>query len=362
MMLTTRMAAWPTLPLGVYLRRPRRPLPYPLDEPNCRIFPWGRVAIYHGVRALGLGPGDQVLAPAYHHGSEIEALLRAGLGVRFYECDERLRPDEAQLASLLAPEVRALHLTHYLGFPQDCARWRRWCDERGLLLIEDAAQAWLSTDEGVPVGKLGDVAIFCLYKTVGISEGAALVGSAPPEAPALDPRWGVIEMGRRHANWLAERSRLANALTTPLRRSKGFTIEREVDLGDAGAGIWRLIPLLLPRICDPDIAARRRANYQFLLEGLREHVPEPFAELPAGASPFAFPIETDRKRALLERLAADGVYALDLWSTPHPSLEVDRFPDARRRRQRTVGLPVHQELGRNHLERMLTAVRSAAHS
>jgi dTDP-4-amino-4,6-dideoxygalactose transaminase len=310
------------------------------------------------VRALGLGPGDQVLAPAYHHGSEIEALVRAGLGVRFYECDERLRPDEAQLASLLAPEVRALHLTHYLGFPQDTRRWREWCDERGLLLIEDAAQAWLATDGGVPAGTLGDVAIFCLYKTLGIPEGAALVGSAPPEAPALDPRWGVVEVGRRHGNWLAERSRLANALTTPLRRSKEFTVEREVDLGDVDAGIWRSIPWLLPRLCDPDISARRRANYQFLLDAFGDRVPQPFAELPAGASPFAFPIETDRKQEVLERLAARGVYALDFWSTPHPSLEVDRFPDARRRRQRTVGLPVHQELGPKQLEQVVAAMRS----
>jgi dTDP-4-amino-4,6-dideoxygalactose transaminase len=65
-----------------------------------------------------------VLVPAYHHGSEIEALLQAGLRIRYYEVDRALEPDAAALESLLGPDVRALYLIHYLGFPQDAPRWR----------------------------------------------------------------------------------------------------------------------------------------------------------------------------------------------------------------------------------------------
>jgi hypothetical protein len=55
---------------------------------------------------------------------------------------------------LLGPRARALNLIHSLGFPQDAARWRRFCDDRGLLLFEDATRGWLSSDCGRPLGSL----------------------------------------------------------------------------------------------------------------------------------------------------------------------------------------------------------------
>jgi dTDP-4-amino-4,6-dideoxygalactose transaminase len=128
------------------------------------LFERARHGLWHGLRALGLGDDDEVLVPAYHHGSEIEALVRAGLTCRFYEASEGLAPDERELEALLGPRTRALHLIHYLGFPQEATRWRAWCEERGLFLIEDAAQAWLGSLEGRPLGSFGDIAIFCLYK------------------------------------------------------------------------------------------------------------------------------------------------------------------------------------------------------
>jgi hypothetical protein len=57
-------------------------------------------------------------------------------------------------------EFRALYLTHFLGFPQHAERWRAWLDRRGLLLIEDEAQAWLATQNGRPAGSIGDPAVF----------------------------------------------------------------------------------------------------------------------------------------------------------------------------------------------------------
>src|SRR5215216_1209594 len=174
----TRLNAWPPLPPSVYIRRPGR-LPFPLQEQSCRLFALGRHALWHGVRALGLEPGDGILVPAYHHGSEVEALTRAGLTASFYGGSDALEPIESELDGLVEPRTRALLLIHYLGFPQDLARWRRWCDERGMFLIEDAAQAWLARDDDRPVGSVGDLAMFCLYKTYGLPDGAALVSRRP---------------------------------------------------------------------------------------------------------------------------------------------------------------------------------------
>ena len=180
------------------MRRPLRRLPFPLEEPTCRVVAWARHGVWHGVRALGLQAGDAVLVPAWHHGSEVEALRQAGLDCRFYDSGPSLEPDPAEIDALVDSDVRALYLTHSLGFPRDARRWRAWCDARGLLLIEDAAQAWLATRDGHPAGSLGDLAVFCLYKTFGLAEGAALVSASPPAPVGLDPRLGMAPLARQH--------------------------------------------------------------------------------------------------------------------------------------------------------------------
>src|SRR5680860_730413 len=119
----------PPLPPSAWLASPPDRLPFPLEEPGFLLFKLSRHALWYGLRAVGLEPGDAVLVPAYHHGSEIEALVRNGLECRFYGPGERLEPDPDELETLLDGRVRALALVHYLGFPQDSPRWRGWCDK-----------------------------------------------------------------------------------------------------------------------------------------------------------------------------------------------------------------------------------------
>ena len=302
-----------------------------------------------------------MLLPSWHHGSEVEAVRRAGLAWRFYDVGESLEPDEQELERLLGPRVRALHLTHFLGFPQDAGRWRAWCDERELLLIEDAAQAWLASRGRRPVGSHGDLAVFCLYKTVGLPEGAAMICSSPPDGVELDRRVGASEILRRHGAWLAGRSALANGLTRPLQRSAAvYDPEEDFSLRDPESGPWASTLFLLRRLSDPAVAAQRRANYRLLLEGLGDEAAAPFRDLPEGASPFAFPLATRDKPALLARLRAAGIRGLDLWSAPHPSLPVEEFPAAAERRSGIVGLPVHQELRPKDVDRVLEAARAGS--
>jgi dTDP-4-amino-4,6-dideoxygalactose transaminase len=352
-----RLTPLPPLPPQVYLRRPFSSLPFPLDEPSSRLLAWGRHAVWHGVRALGLKPGDEILIPAYHHGSEVEALLRAGLTPRFYDSSDRLEPDLETLESLLSARVRAIYLIHYLGFPQDGARWRRWCDERGLLLIEDAAQAWLTSHGGHPVGSYGDASFFCLYKTFGLLEGAALRCPNPPQQRELDPRLGLVPLARKHALWLAGRSRglagLAAALT---RAGERETAAEEFDFRNPTEMPWRTTRFLLRRIADPTAAEQRRKNYSAMLERFGEFVPIPFRNLPAGASPMAFPLTVKDKRWVVDGLLRRNIKSLDFWSFPHPSLPVEDFPRAAQLRASIVALPIHQELRSTDIERMSSAI------
>lgn len=350
---------FPPLPPSVYARRPRGRLPFPLDDPACRLFSLARHGLARGIEQLGLGAGDEVLTPAYHHGSEIEVFRTAGLGCRFYDATETLEPDIEELESLLGPRVRALHLIHYLGFPQDARRWRRWCDERGLLLVEDAAQAWLAHDRGSPVGSHGDVAIFSLYKTLGVPDGGATLCTGALPAPRGDRRVEATRLAKAHRSWLALRwPRVAYPRPVTTRAAQDGVPAGEFSVGDAEARPSPATGRMLPRLLVEDVADRRRRNYRALLSRLEDLVPPPFGELPAGASPFAFPVDSERKDALLDRLANAGVKALNLWSTPHPSLPEERYSQATARRRRTVGLPVHQELLPRHLELMVEAVGS----
>ena len=353
------LSVWPVLPAGAYAAGPAPTLGFPLEEPACRLYSRARHGLWHGVRALGLGPGDEALVPAYHHGSEVEALDRAGIVSRFYEGTELLEPDEDELESLLSPAVRALYLVHYLGFPQDLVRWRRWCDERGLLLLEDAAQAWLATVDGRPVGSIGDLAIFCLYKTFGLPDGAALISTAPPPELEGEGPVGAGALARKHGRVIA--GPLVR-LAARARPDRPYDPGEDFGLGDPDCPASRAGLFLLPRAFDPEAAARRRANYSVLREELGDLVPAPFAEPAAGASPFAFPIEVEDKPALHSRLEANGVSPLDFWSVPHPSLPADRFPRAASHRRSVLALPVHQELGLAELERICRAVRPGAQS
>jgi len=349
------LSIWPPLPPFVYARRPST-FPFPLGEPGCLLFARARHALWHGARALGLGAGDEVLAPAYHHGSEIEALLRAGLTCRFYGGDGSLAPDEAELEALLTPAVRALHLTHYLGFPQDAARWRAWCDARGLLLFEDAAQAWLARREGAPVGSHGDLSVFCLYKTFGLPDGAALLVRAPVRYPSGRRRLGLVALAQLHVAWLAGRSAAVATLVQPLRRGRAYDPVADMALGDPETPPARSTTALLGRAAACGADVRRRANYAWLLDALDGSVPQPFRHLPAGASPFAFPLLTDDAATVLEHLRRAGVDTHLLWGAWHPAAPCDAFPAVGDLRRRVVSLPVHQELTSRDLERIAGGV------
>ncbi len=350
------ISVWPPLPFGLYTRRPSRRFPFPLEEPRCRIFSLARHGLFVGIKVLGLEPGDEVLVPAYHHGSEIEALIRAGIVCRFYETGQRLEPDEKNLERLLGPRVRALYLIHYLGLPQEAARWRAWCDEHDLLLIEDAAQAWLSSRDGTPVGSHGDLSFFCLYKTFGLPDGAAVICSSPLEPPRSRPRLGIARVALLHGLYLAQRWGWFAELSRRVRRTGEHDPERLLALGDPGRAPYATTGFLLARTAYPEAQAARAANYAFLLERLKRFVPEPFAHLPEGASPFAFPIQSDRKEELLDRLVRHGIVASSFWPIPHPCLPVADFPRAAALRKSTIALPVHQELGFRELELMANTV------
>jgi dTDP-4-amino-4,6-dideoxygalactose transaminase len=350
----------PLNPAAVW-RRPARSLPFPLEEPTCRLYLEARQGLWSALKGIGIGPGDEVLAPAYHHGSEIEVLVRTGARCRFYDCGVSFEPDEDELERLLTPSVRALYLIHSLGFAQDGPRWRRWCDERGLLLIEDAAQSWLSAREGRPVGVGADVTLFCLYKAFGVADGGAVSSRAFAEAPPNEDGMGVRGTAGRMADWAGQRSRLAAGLFRHRRHPPSHDERPDVHfaLTATDERATRATRALLSRVVEVDAPTRRRAHFARLAERLGDIRSPTFAHLPAESSPLAYPIEVSEKGALVDQLERDGIVQTRGWTVPHPVLDADSHPGAAALRARLVCLPVHQELRTVDVERIADAVTSA---
>jgi CelD/BcsL family acetyltransferase involved in cellulose biosynthesis len=113
---------------------------------------------------------------------------------------------------------------------------------------------------------------------------------------------------------------------------------------------------LLPRLADIDAAARRRLNYEVLLEAFRDRAPPAFSTVPEGASPLVFPLEAEIDGDVADRLAQRGIDARPFWPVLHPSVPHAAFPGAAAWRRRFLALPVHQELRFEDLQRVIAAV------
>lgn len=123
--------------------------------------PGGTLGAWLALRALGIGPGDEVIAPAYGWHQAAHAIALAGATPVFADIDYWsgcLAP--AKAAARVGPRTRAILANNANGHP---ARWdelRALALRHQLLLIEDSTEAIGSRFQGVACGRFGDVAIF----------------------------------------------------------------------------------------------------------------------------------------------------------------------------------------------------------
>lgn len=135
----------------------------------------GTAALEIGFRCLGLGD-TAVLVPANTNYATAEAVLRAGGRPVLYDSD--LYADVRSIEDACTRDVAAVVVVHIGGYLAPCLPViRRFCDERGLFLVEDASHAHGATLRGKAAGTFGDVAAFSLFatKVVTTAEGGMLV-------------------------------------------------------------------------------------------------------------------------------------------------------------------------------------------
>ena len=380
----------PVLPLAAALGLGRRPgeRPFPLDQSRLLLTFSGTAAIHQAFLALDLPPGSTVLCPSYNCGHEIEPLVRLGLRVRCYRVGPDLRADLDDIERRLAPSVRALLVTHYFGFAQPLAELRALCDRHGIRLVEDCAHAFLSDDAYATMGRVGDLSVYSIRKTLPLPNGGAVVFNdealampaplAPPPSPttwlkALGlARKGAVDRARERRSGL---DLLALGALAPLVAGTEL-LERvypgsatacydpdDEDLGFASAVLgWGMAPyseMLLGRLDWRPIAGRRRHNYRVLADGVRDVAgcELPLPEVADHTCPLYLPVLLDRRMEVFRHLIGERIYAAVWWDQRHPAVDWSEFPEAVDLKERVLALPVHQDVEDGQLARVLAALR-----
>ncbi|HVA89395.1 MAG TPA: DegT/DnrJ/EryC1/StrS family aminotransferase [Chloroflexota bacterium] len=137
----------------------------------------GTAALITGLAALGIGPGDEVIVPAYTFVASPSAVLAVGAIPIITEVDDSLTLDPAAVRANITPYTRAIMPVHMRGVPSQMDELRAIAREHNLAIIEDVAQACGSSYKGTPAGSIGEVGCFSLqmHKIITTGEGGMLV-------------------------------------------------------------------------------------------------------------------------------------------------------------------------------------------
>jgi dTDP-3-amino-3,4,6-trideoxy-alpha-D-glucose transaminase len=124
----------------------------------------GTEALVLALRALGVGPGDEVVVPANSFIATAEAVSIAGARPRFADVEEDTQlVSAATIERALSERVRCVIPVHLFGRTVDLDPIVELAGKRGLLVVEDAAQAHGARYKGRPVGSIGDAGTFSFY-------------------------------------------------------------------------------------------------------------------------------------------------------------------------------------------------------
>jgi dTDP-4-amino-4,6-dideoxygalactose transaminase len=303
----------------------------------------GMDAIEIALRALGIGPGDEVITTPMTAFASVLAILRAGAVPVLAD----IEPDTALLSPAsvrrcLSPHTKAVLLVHLYGQLRGMAAWQTLCREAGVVLIEDCAQAHYAAQGGRGAGSFGVAGAFSFYPTKNlgtVGDGGLLVtdDATLAERAAMLRNYGQSE--RYHHPLAGLNSRLdeihAAMLSARMAWMDGFT-------------------------------ARRRAVVRAYREGLRH------AEVRLLAAPeeeaahvhHLFVVACERRAALQAHLQASGVQSLIHYPVPvhhqPPCRGVRTDPQglaaSERHAATCLSLPCHPQLTDDQVAQVIEAV------
>ena len=301
----------------------------------------GTDALALTMRAMGIGPGDEVITSPLSAAFSALAIVMAGATPVFADIDaNRLTLDPAAAEALVTPRTAAIMPVHLYGQAADMTAIDAVARRHNLVTIEDACQAHFAQCNGKPVGTIGAAGAFSFYPTKNLG--------------ALGDGGAVIT---RDAALAGKLRRLRNGGQGGKYEHLEFGVNSRLD--EIQAAVLRArLPLM------PAWTSRRRAlaaRYRSKLSGASITVPP---ECDNGHVYHLFPVLSTAREAFQKHLASRGVgtlvhYPLSL--TDQPALtKYTRVacPVATRVAAQVCSLPLHPQLTDDELDVVAEAVRA----
>ncbi len=295
----------------------------------------GTDALVLGMKALGIGPGDEVITPPNSFIASTASIVMSGATPVFADVLSDQNIDPESVAAAVTPRTKAIMAVHLTGRVAPMDKLAQIAERHGLLLIEDAAQAIGARYMGKSAGSLGDLACFSAHplKNLNAMGDAGFIVTADGELAAR------IERLRNHG--LVDRN-------TALEWSSASRL----DTLQAAILLMRLATL-------DDVIGQRRANaeiYCQLLDPAHVYIP-PSRNIEFNSF-HTFVIQVDERDKLKEFLARRGIRTAIHYPVPihlQPAAESlgykkGQFPVTERQADRILTLPIHQFLSNDDIE------------
>jgi dTDP-4-amino-4,6-dideoxygalactose transaminase len=356
--------------------------------PDARAFSFwkGRVALYAILRALGIGPGDEVILPGFTCVVVPNAIRFAGavpVYVDIASCEYNLDPARVQAA--ITPRTRAILVQHTFGIPGPIYECLDLARRHGLDVIEDSAHAFGSRLDGRPLGSFGRAAFFSTQwskpYTTGLGGMAVtrdpelaaalrkvLDGFIPPPFAArfrLQFQYGIYQKFYSPRIYWQAQSMLQNFGRFGLFVSSSSDSELAGEMPADHA--WRMPRAQQKAGLDKLTRFARALEHRRQLTAQYDQALQacgwPIPARPQGASILRYPVLVENKAELLEK-ARRGQVELGSWfETPlhptplsqHPRFGFDfhHNPNAAQMAARVVNLPMHEWVTPAEAERIV---------
>lgn len=306
----------------------------------------GTDALTLGLRALDIGPGDEVIVPAYTFFATAEAVSTVGATPVFVDIDpETYCLDVDDLAARVTTRTKAILPVHLYGHPADMHPLREFAQRHRLKVIEDNAQAMGAEYHDRKTGALGDIGCLSFFPSKNLGcygDGGMVVTDDPLVAEQIRMLRTHGWKRKYHPEMIGVNSRLDEIQAAILR----------VKLRHLDA--WN---------------ERRRslaAEYHLLLADAPVTLP---CEAPGTTHAYhVYVIRVNNRAAVQEYLASRGIgsaiyYPLCLHQL-QPYLSApqarDAFPEAERAARETLAIPIFPEMTPEQVTAVATAVTDAA--
>jgi len=305
----------------------------------------GTSALHLALLAAGIGPGDEVITTPFTFVATVAAILYAGATPVYVDIDpESYNLDPGKLESAITPRSKAILPVHLYGQPADMRPIVDIAHSRGIIVIEDAAQAHGAEYNGRRAGSLGDIACFSFYpgKNLGAYGEAGAVVTANPEYATsirLLRSWGE---SRRYYHDLRGFNYRMEGMQGAILRVKLRHLERWTEARRGHAALYDDL------LKESGVSTPRQMPYA-------RHVYHVYA------------VRTLHRDALVEALkAADIQYGIHYPVPIHlqPAYRDSRygegdFPVAERIAAEVLSLPIYPELQRSQIERVCEIVSNS---